>query len=118
MRLTSKRYKLGLSPSHRISLIRNLAVEVIEHGTIKTTHARCMAVKPYVEKLITIAKVDTIANRRLALSKLNNKNAVSVLFSIVAPKFKTRNGGYTRVIKTADGRIGDGAPVSYISLVD
>jgi large subunit ribosomal protein L17 len=118
MRLRNKKYKLGLSPSHRTAMIKNLAVEVIEHGMIKTTHSRCMAIKPYIEKLVTLAKVDSIANRRLAFSKLNNKNAVSQLFSAVAPKFKNRNGGYTRVIKTADGRVGDGAPVSYISFVE
>ncbi len=118
MRLRTNKYKLGLSPSHRAAMLKNLAVEVIEHGMIKTTHARCMAVKPFVEKLVTIAKEDTVANRRLAFSKLNNKNAVAVLFSVVGPKFKTRNGGYTRVIKSSDARVGDGASLSYISFVE
>jgi large subunit ribosomal protein L17 len=98
--------------------MKNLAIEVIEHGKIKTTHTKCMAVRIFVEKLITLAKEDTVANRRTAYSKLNNRNAVNFLFENVAPKFKTRNGGYTRVIKTADGRVGDNAKMSYIALVD
>jgi large subunit ribosomal protein L17 len=76
-----------------------------------------MAIKGFVEKLVTLAKEDTVANRRLAFSKLNNDNAVKVLFTEVAPKYKTRNGGYTRVIKTADGRVGDNAKMSYIAFV-
>ena len=118
MRHGNHKYKLGVNPAHRAAMIRNLAVEVIEHGKIKTTHARCMATRIFVEKLITLAKTDSVANRRLAFSKLNNKNAVEALFANVAPKFKTRNGGYTRVIKTADGRVGDNAKMSYIALVD
>jgi len=118
MRHGNHRYKLGVSPAHRISMMRNLAVEVFEHGKIKTTHARCMALRGFVEKLITLAKEDTVANRRLALSKLDNKEAVKNLFTNVAPKFKNRNGGYTRVIKSADGRVGDNAKVSYFTLVD
>lgn len=118
MRHGNHKYKLGVAPAHRASMMKNLAIEVIEHGKIKTTHTRCMAAKIFVEKLITLAKVDSVANRRLAFSKLNNKNAVTVLFNNVAPKFKERNGGYTRVIKTADGRVGDNAKMSYIALVD
>jgi large subunit ribosomal protein L17 len=118
MRHGNHKYKLGVNPAHRIAMMKNLAIEVIEHGKIKTTHTKCMAVKIFVEKLITLAKNDTVANRRTAFSKLNNKNAVNALFENVAPKFKTRNGGYTRVIKTADGRVGDNAKMSYIALVD
>jgi large subunit ribosomal protein L17 len=118
MRHGNHKRKLGVTPAHRAALIRNLAIEVIEQGQIKTTHTKCMAVRGYVEKLITLAKTDSVANRRLAFSKLNNKNAVSSLFTVVAPKFQARNGGYTRVIKTADGRVGDNAPMSYIALVD
>ncbi len=117
MRHLKQKYKLGVNPAHRASLVRNLAIEVIEHGKIKTTHARCMAIKGFVEKLVTLAKEDTVANRRLAFSKLHNDNAVKVLFTEVAPKYKTRNGGYTRVIKTADGRVGDNAKMSYIAFV-
>jgi large subunit ribosomal protein L17 len=118
MRHQRRKYKIGTTPSHRKSLMRNLAVEVIDHGQIKTTHAKCKAIQPFVEKLITIAKEDSVANRRLAFRKLNNHLAVSKLFGEVAPKFKDRNGGYTRILKMADGRVGDNAPMSYIALVD
>ncbi len=118
MRHGMHRHKLGVSPAHRKSLIRNLAIEIIDHGKIKTTLAKSKAVKVFVEKLITVAKEDTIANRRQAFSKLNNKQAVKSLFEKVAPKFKERPGGYTRITKLADGRVGDAAKMSYISLVD
>ena len=117
MRHQKEKYRIGTSPSHRRSLIRNFAIEVIDHGQIRTTHAKCKAVRGVVEKLITLAKNDTVANRRLALSKLNNKEAVQKLFE-VAPKFKERAGGYTRVLKFADKRVGDNAKMSLIALVD
>jgi large subunit ribosomal protein L17 len=118
MRHQNHRYSIGNTPAHRKSLMRNLAIEVIDHGKIKTTHTKCKAVQGFVEKLITLAKEDTVANRRLALSKLDNRTAVNKLFTEVAPKFKTRNGGYTRVLKLADNRTSDFAPMSFIALVD
>ncbi len=118
MRHQNKKYKIGSSPSHRASLLRNLAIEVIDHGKIKSTHTKCMAVRSFVEKLITLAKVDTVANRRKALSKLDNMTAVNTLFIKVAPNFKQRNGGYTRIHKFADERVGDAAKMSQLSLVD
>jgi large subunit ribosomal protein L17 len=118
MRHQNHKYKLGVKPAHRKSLMRNLASEVIDHGKIKTTHAKCKAVQIYVEKLITLAKVDTVANRRLASSRLGNKLAVQKLFSDVGPKFVQRPGGYTRILKLADGRVGDNAKMSLIALVD
>ena len=118
MRHGNHKYTLGVKPAHRVAIIKNLAIEVLEHGKIKTAHARCMALRGYVEKLITLAKVDSVHNRRLAYSKLNNDKAVTALFTTVAPKFKTRNGGYTRVIKIAEGRVGDSAKMSYFALVE
>lgn len=118
MRHGKKKYRIGTNPAHRKSLLRNLAIEVIDHGKMKTTHTKCKAVQPYVEKLITLAKTDSVANRRVAFSKLNNKDAVQKLFADVAPKYSERNGGYTRVLKMADGRAGDNAQMSYILLVD
>ena len=117
MRHGKIKYNIGSDSAHRKSLMRNLAIEINDHGRIKTTHTKCKAVKPFVEKLITIAKNDTVANRRLAFKKLNNKEAVKLLFTEVAPKYKERNGGYTRVLKLADSRVGDGAPMSFIGLV-
>lgn len=118
MRHSKHKYKLGVNPSHRKSLIKNLAIEVIDHGRIKTTHAKAKAVRGYVEKLVTLAKEDSVHNRRLAFRKLNNKDAVAKLFTEVAPKFKERNGGYTRIIKLADARVGDASKMGYISFVD
>lgn len=118
MRHGKHKYKLGVTPSHRKALVRNLICEVIDHGKIKTTHTKAKAIKGKVEKLITLAKVDTVHNRRLAFSKLNNKSIVTKLFAEVAPRFKERPGGYTRIVKIADARLGDASKMGYISLVD
>ena len=118
MRHQNHKNRLSVNSDHRKSIIRNLAIEVIEHGKVKTTLARARAVKPYVEKLITKAKVDTVTSRRLVFSRLNNKAAVALLFKDVAPKFVTRPGGYTRIVKLADTRVGDAAPMGIISLVE
>ncbi len=118
MRHQKHKYKLGVSPSHRKSMVKNLASEVIDHGMIKTTITRAKAIQPMVEKLITLAKVDTVANRRLAFKKLNDKDAVAKLFTEVGPKFVKRNGGYTRIMKLADTRVGDNAKMAYIAFVD
>ena len=117
MRHGRHKYRVGSTPSHRRSLMKNLATEVIDHGKVKTTHVKCKAVQIYVEKLITLAKEDTVANRRLASARIQNKNAVAKLFTEVAPKYKERKGGYTRVIRLADGRVGDNSKMSFISLV-
>lgn len=118
MRHGCHKYKLGVKPQHRKALVQNLCISLIEHGQIKTTEQKAKAIKPMIEKLITLAKVDTIANRRLAFTKLNNKLAVKGLFETVAPKFKQRPGGYTRVLKVAEGRLGDGAKEAYIAFVE
>ncbi|MBD66762.1 MAG: 50S ribosomal protein L17 [Halobacteriovoraceae bacterium] len=118
MRHSKHQNKLGVSPAHRKALLRNLAVEIIDHGKIKTTQAKARAVRGYVEKLVTLAKEDTVHNRRLALSKLNNRAAVNKLFTEVGPKFKERNGGYTRTVKLADRRLGDSSKMGYISFVE
>ncbi|HLW57680.1 MAG TPA: 50S ribosomal protein L17, partial [Bacteriovoracaceae bacterium] len=94
------------------------SIELITHGKIKTTETKAKALKPYIEKLVTLAKNDTIANRRLAFTKLNNKEAVSNLFANVAPKFKQRPGGYTRLLKLSDRRLGDGAKEAIIAFVE
>jgi large subunit ribosomal protein L17 len=118
MRHGNHKYKLGVKPQHRKALVQNLCIELITHGKIKTTETKAKAIKPFVEKLVTIAKNDTIANRRLAFTKLNNKEAVKTLFDTVAPKFKQRPGGYTRLLKIAEGRLGDGAKEAYIAFVE
>lgn len=118
MRHNKHKNLLGVARSHRKSMMRNLAISLIEHGQINSTQSRCKAIQPYVEKLVTIAKSDTVANRRLAFSKLNSKKAVKGLFETVAPKFKARNGGYTRIVKSAEPRQGDGASMGIIAFVD
>ncbi len=118
MRHAKHKYKLGVDPAHRKSMIRNLACEVIDHGKIKTTQTRAKALRGYVEKLVTLAKTDSLHNRRLAYQKLNNKDIVHKLFTEVAPKFKERNGGYTRITKLADRRLGDASKMGYISFVE
>lgn len=118
MRHGNHKYKLGVKPQHRKALVQGLAMELIIHGKIRTTETKAKAIKPFVEKLVTIAKNDTVANRRLAFTKLNNKEAVAALFNNVAPKFKQRPGGYTRILKLAEGRLGDGAKEAYIAFVE
>ncbi len=117
MRHGNHKFKIASNPDHRRLLMRNLSVSLIEHEKIKTTHTKCRALKPYFEKLITLAKVDSVANRRLAFKKLNSDKAVKKLFAEIGPKYKTRPGGYTRILKLADGRVGDNAPQSFIALV-
>lgn len=118
MRHGNHKYKLGVKPQHRKALVQNLSIELITHGKIKTTETKAKAIKPVVEKLVTLAKNDTIANRRVAFTKLNNKEAVKALFETVAPKFKQRPGGYTRILKIAEGRLGDGAKQAIIAFVE
>ena len=118
MRHGCHKYKLGVKPQHRKALVQNLAIELITHEKIKTTDTKARAIKPFVEKLVTPAKIDTVANRRLAFTKLNNKEAVKALFDVVAPKFKQRPGGYTRMLKLPEGRLGDGTKETIIAFVE
>ena len=118
MRHQNKKYRIGSDSEHRASLLKNLASAVICNGKIKSTLTKCRAVKPYVEKLVTLAKVDNVANRRRAVAKLNSKEAVKKLFTEVAPKFKTRPGGYTRIIKASDNRLGDNAQIGFLCFLE
>jgi large subunit ribosomal protein L17 len=118
MRHGNQKFKFSMTSSHRKAMMKNLASELIDHGKIHTTETKARALRSYVEKLITLAKEDTIANRRVANTKLGNKAAVKSLFENVAPKFKQRPGGYTRILKMADSRLGDGAKTAYLALVE
>lgn len=118
MRHAKHKYHFTMERSQRISLMKNLAVELIDHKKIKTTITKCRALRIFVEKLVTAAKKDTVANRRLVFSKINNKDAVAKLFVDVGPKFTTRPGGYTRITKLPDLRAGDGSEMAYISFVE
>lgn len=118
MRHGNHKHRLSLAPTHRKALIKNLCAEMIDHGKIETTDTKARALKPVIEKLVTLAKNDTLANRRLAYTKLNNKDAVKTLFETVAPKFKQRPGGYTRLLKMADARLGDAAKTAILAFVE
>jgi len=107
---------LGLVTGHRRALLANLASALITHGRIETTHAKARAVRPYMEKLITLGKNGDLHSRRQALAKLR-RPIVDKLFDDVASAFENRPGGYTRIIKTGF-RAGDAAPMALIELVE
>ena len=118
MRHRRKTVKLGRSQAHRNALLANQTVSLIEHSRIKTTLAKAKAVRPFAEKLVTIAKKKTLHARRTALAILrHNEDAVSKLFSEVAERAGTRKGGYTRIIKLGQ-RQSDAAPMAFIEWVD
>lgn len=109
--------KLQRSAGHRNSLLRNLAASLIKHEQILTTTPKAKELRPYVEKLITLAKKGGLSNRRLAHSRLQDDVQLTKLFEVLAERYKDRNGGYTRVIK-AGFRASDAAPIAIIELVD
>jgi len=108
--------KLNRTASHRHATLASLAVAVIAHKHIRTTTLKAKEARRFVERLITHAKKNTVAARRLVFSKLRQRTAVTELFNEIAPKFASRHGGYTRVIKLGQ-RQGDGAEVSILELV-
>lgn len=109
--------KLQRSAGHRNSLLRNLAASLIKHEQILTGTAKAKELRPYVEKLITLAKKGGLSNRRLASARLQDDVQLAKLFEVLAERYKDRNGGYTRVIK-AGFRASDAAPMAIIELVD
>src|SRR5438876_513485 len=122
--------QLSRDTEHRIALRRNLVQSLFEHGKIRTTLPKAKEVKAFAEKLITLARTGTLNNRRRVISLLQDrrlvdeeqeftgKTVVQKLFDEVAPKFEGRSGGYTRIIKTSDFRIGDGGDVVLLQLAD
>jgi large subunit ribosomal protein L17 len=117
MRHRSAHRKLGRKTEHRISLLRNLAASLISHGRIRTTEAKAKELRPFVEKLVTLGKRDSLHARRRALSILPRRDVVTKLFGDVSPRFSERPGGYTRILKLAH-RQGDGASMAFIQFVD
>jgi large subunit ribosomal protein L17 len=117
MRHHRKGKKLGRDASHRKALYSNLAGALIEHGRIKTTVAKAKAVRPIVEEMITLGRRGDLAARRQALAYLRSNDVVTMLFSEVAPRFKDRPGGYTRIVKLGP-RWGDSADMAYLEVVD
>jgi len=116
MRHRKHNNSLGLPTGHRRAVLANLATALLTHGRIETTQAKARAVRPYVEKLITLGKAGDLHSRRQALAKLRHRPIVDRLFNDVAPVFSDRSGGYTRIIKTRF-RAGDAAPMAIIELV-
>lgn len=109
--------KLGRTSSHRRALLRNMAAAVIKHEQITTTLPKARELRPYVEKLITLAKHGGLSNRRLAHARLLDDAQLAKLFTVLAERYATREGGYTRIIK-AGYRASDAAPMAVIELVD
>lgn len=117
MRHNKKFNHLGRKKAHRDALLANMTISLIMHKRIFTTVAKAKALRIYAEPLINKAKSDSMANRRLVFSYLQNKYAVSELFREISTKIAERNGGYTRIIKTGN-RLGDNAQMCFIELVD
>src|SRR5688500_13723224 len=109
--------KLQRTSSHRAALFRNMAAALIKHEQITTTVAKAKELRPYVEKLITLAKKGGLSNRRLAHARMLDDAQLVKLFDVLAPRYAERNGGYTRIIK-AGIRASDAAPIAIIELVD
>ncbi|MFL6845350.1 MAG: 50S ribosomal protein L17 [Allosphingosinicella sp.] len=109
--------KLQRTSSHRAALFRNMAAALIKHEQITTTTAKAKELRPYVEKLITLAKKGGLSNRRLAHARLLDETQLRKLFDVLAPRYAAREGGYARVIK-AGIRASDAAPIAIIELVD
>ena len=109
--------KLGRTSSHRQAMFRNMAVSLFRHEQIRTTLPKAKELRRVAEPLITMAKNPTMARRRLAFARLRDKDIVGKLFDELAPRYKARLGGYTRILKCGFRR-GDNAPMAYVQLVD
>lgn len=109
--------KLGRKSAHRLAMFRNMASSLIDKGRIKTTLIRAKELKAIADQLVTLGKNDSLHARRQAFDMIRNRDAVQKLFSKVAPSFKERKGGYTRVYRT-DFRHGDSAPMAYIEYLN
>jgi len=109
--------QLNRNSSHRKAMFRNMTASLVEHELIKTTLPKAKELRRYAEPLITLAKNDSVANRRLAFDRLRNKEAVGKLFSELGPRYETRPGGYLRILKCGF-RTGDKAPMAWVELVD
>jgi len=109
--------QLNRNSSHRKAMFRNMACSLIEHEVIRTTVPKAKELRRVAEPLITLAKSDSVANRRLAFSRMRSKSAVGKLFSEIAPRYQERPGGYTRILKCGF-RAGDAAPMAFVELVD
>ena len=109
--------KLNRTSAHRQAMLRNMMNSLIEHEAIKTTVPKAKELRRVVEPMITLAKVDSVANRRLAFARLRDDASVAKLFTNLGPRYNSRPGGYTRILKMGF-RVGDNAPMAFVELVD
>ena len=109
--------KLNRTSEHRQAMLRNMCVSLLQHEAIKTTVPKAKELRRVVEPLITLAKVPSVANRRLAFNRLRDRDIVTKLFNELGPRYQTRPGGYTRILKMGF-RVGDNAPMAFVELVD
>ena len=109
--------QINRNSSHRKAMFRNMSVSLVEHELIRTTLAKAKELRGYAEPLITLAKNDSVANRRLAFDRTRSKEAVGKLFDELGPRYKARPGGYIRILKCGY-RTGDKAPMAFVELVD
>ena len=109
--------QLNRNSSHRKAMFKNMSISLVEHELIKTTVPKAKELRRHIEPLITLAKKDSVANRRLAFDRLRSKEAVGKLFNELGPRYEERPGGYVRILKCGF-RTGDKAPMAYVELVD
>ena len=109
--------KLNMTSSHKRAMFRNMTASLVEHELIKTTLPKAKELRGFAEPFITLAKQDSVANRRLVFDRLRNKAAVGKLFSDLGPRYLERPGGYLRILKCGR-RTGDNAPMAYVELLD
>ncbi len=117
MRHRNSGRKLNRNSSHRAAMFKNMAVSLVEHEVIRTTLPKAKELRSVIEPLITLGKVDSVANRRLAFARLEDRAAVTKLFNDISPRSLTRPGGYVRILKCGY-REGDKAPMAIVELVD
>ncbi len=110
--------KLGRTTSHRTAMLRNMAVSLIEHERITTTLPKAKTLRPFVEKLVTLARKPSLHHRRLAFARLRDRDAVTKLFDVIGPRFEARPGGYCRILKLAKPRLGDAGKRALIEFVE
>ena len=117
MRHGLKLRKLNRTSSHRLAMLRNMMNSLIAHEAIKTTVPKAKELRKVIEPMITLAKKDSVANKRLAFDRLRDRDSVTKLFNDLGPRFAKRPGGYTRILKMGF-RDGDNAPMAFVELVD
>jgi large subunit ribosomal protein L17 len=109
--------KLNRTSSHRLAMLRNMTVSLLRHEAIKTTLPKAKELRRVIEPILTLGKTDSLANKRLAFSRLRDREMVVKLFAELGPRYATRNGGYLRILKMGF-RQGDNAPMAFVELVD